>query len=203
MRKIVISEYPRVLVFYLLMAVTTLFSGCDAASRLSLPDDAEIKRRVSTVLEMPTYEYMYRDIVYIADQASFLGIRHRDTQLLFAIDVRLQAGIDLKKGFSVTPSRSGAIEVRLPAPEILLVDADESSIHQYFKREYGGEINRLDYYDEIDRSKEKIRTDATSRGVLVRAEENAASLIESVAGQAGFTEVSIIFEESPSGDKEQ
>jgi hypothetical protein len=185
-----------------LLTVTILlflaFGSCRISERKVLPSQDEIQRRVSAVLELPTYEYIYRDIVYIAEQASFLGIRHRDTQLLFAVDVRLQAGIDLRKGFSVRPITARPlsaprVEVRLPEPEVLLIDADESSIQQYFKREFGGEINRLDYYDEISRSKEKIREDAVERGVLEQARKNAVSLIESVLGHAGFEEIDIRF----------
>lgn len=183
------------LAFLLLVLV---LGSCRISERQTLPSKDEIQRRVSAVLELPTYEYIYRDIVYIAEQASFLGIRHRDTQLLFAVDVRLQAGIDLQKGFSVRPITvhplsAPGVEVRLPEPEVLLIDADESSIQQYFKREFGGEINRLDYYDEISRSKEKIREDAVERGVLDQARKNAVSLIESVLGQAGFEEIDIRF----------
>ena len=97
MRRNRIFGYKVVLFFCLSSAAAGLFSGCEAPSRTSLPGPDEIERRISAVLEMPTYEYVYRDIVYIADQASFLGIRHRDTQLLFAVDVQLQAGIDLQR----------------------------------------------------------------------------------------------------------
>jgi len=191
------KQKPFFLLAFSLLLILILGS-CGISERKTLPSQDEIQRRVSAVLELPTYEYIYRDIVYIAEQASFLGIRHRDTQLLFAVDVRLQAGIDLQKGFSIRPLSarpfsSPGVEVRIPEPEILLIDADESSIRQYFKREFGGEINRLDYYDEISRSKEKIREDAFERGVLDQARKNAVSLIESVLHQAGFNEIDIRF----------
>ena len=190
------------LVFLLITISLTglVLGGCGLQVKQSVPDHDEIQRRVSAVLELPTYEYIYRDIVYIADQASFLGIRHRDTQLLFSVDVRLQAGIDLQRGFSVHPRSSRIIEIHLPEPEILLIDADEATIHQYFKREFGGEINRLAYYDEISHSKEKIRNDALSRGVLDRAKENAISLIESALRQAGFSGIEIHFDRGDSGE---
>ncbi len=197
-RKTVQHKQKRSFLFAFLVLLVFVCGSCRISERKSVPSRDEIQRRVSAVLELPTYEYIYRDIVYIAEQASFLGIRHRDTQLLFAVDVRLQAGIDLQKGFSVRPLSGRPLSVRgveisLPEPDILLIDADESSIRQYFKREFGGEINRLDYYDEISRSKEKIREDALRRGVLDQARENAVSLIESVMRQAGFDEIEIRF----------
>jgi hypothetical protein len=67
--------------------------------------------------------------------------------------------------------------VLLPEPELLLVDADESSIREYFLKEFGKSIGRLDYYDEIERGKERVRKEAIGRGILVKAEQNARDAI--------------------------
>jgi len=191
-----------IILFFLCITLSLGLSvvSCSIKAPSILPDKERISRHISSILELPSYEYVYRDIVYIAEQASFLGIKHRDTQLLFAVDVRLQAGIDLRRGFSVETISAGQVNITLPSPEILLIDADESSIHQYFKREFGGEINRLDYYDEISRSKERIQADAVSRGVLVQAGENAASIITSSLKQAGISKVNIVFSNDTSRD---
>lgn len=174
-------------------------AGCGSASTPRLPSEEQIGRRINSVLELPTYEYVYRDVIYIADQASFLGIRHRDTQLLFAVDVRIQAGINLQRGISVKQDSSGDVDISLPAPEILMVDADESTIHQYFKKEFGGEINRLDYYDEIAAGKQRIIKDAVERGILDRAGQNAESLIHSVLASVAPGEIRVIFREIHDG----
>jgi len=182
---------------FLIAVLTIPLVSCTESTEKIQPSDGKITEHIRSVLELPTYEYIYRDIIYIADEASFLGIKHRDTQLLFSVDVRLQAGIDLNKNIFIDKLPSGKQRITLPAVEVLLIDADESTIHQYFKREYGGEINRLDYYDEIFRSKVKIREDAISRGVLKQAELNAHSLVRSVLAQAGMKEVEIRFRGSP------
>lgn len=193
------TPIPSLILSLLFSCMTICLAGCGSASTTRLPSEEQIGCRVSSVLELPTYEYVYRDVIYIADQASFLGIRHRDTQLLFAVDVRIQAGIDLQRGFSVQPDSSGNVNISLPAPEILIVDADESTIHQYFKKEFGGEINRLDYYDEIAAGKERIVKDALERGILDRAGQNAESLIHSVLTSVAPGEVRVVFRKIPDG----
>ena len=185
---------PDSLPFFLItLVLVILVSGCEPGKPLGIPSEEEIGRSISTILELPTYEYVYRDVIYIADQASFLGIRHRDTQLLFAVDVKIQAGINLQRGFSVEPVSQGGLHITLPAPEILIVDADEATIHQYFKKEFGGEINRLDYYDEISNSKERITEDALKRGILDRAGGNAETLVRSVLSSLVAGEVRVSF----------
>ncbi|MFW6209703.1 MAG: DUF4230 domain-containing protein [Spirochaetota bacterium] len=187
------------------MLVLVLSIGsCHFVDESSRRQSSTVERQIKAVLELPTYEYVYRDIIYIADQAEFLGFRHRDKQLLFAVDVHLQAGIDLKKGVTVKPAKSQpggnrGLSITLPAPQILMIDADETSITQYFKKEFGGEISRLEYYDEISRSKTKIRRDAVQRGVLIRARENAASVVRSLLQSQGIEPVVVQFRGSSEG----
>src|SRR6056297_710564 len=127
-------------VFFPVLFTVLSYSACHFVEQSSPLKPAKIERQIKAVLELPTYEYVYRDIIYIADQARFLGFRHRDKQLLFAVDVHLQAGIDLKRGFTVNSSDPHNLSISLPAPEILSIDADENTITQYFKKEFGGEI---------------------------------------------------------------
>lgn len=189
-------DSPSALFSALLLILFLLLGGCEYEEARIPLSDRQIERHIQAVLELPCYEYVYRDVVYIADQASFLGIRHRDTQLLFAVDVRLQAGIDLQKGLSLTKLGGSRVKIQLPQPEVLMVDADEASIHQYFKKEFGGEISRLDYYDEISLSKERITQDAINRGILDQARTNAASLVRNVLGAGGIQEVDIEFRQA-------
>lgn len=179
------------------LIISISLCACDFQADTSRRAPSDVERQIRSVLELPSYEYLYRDIIYIADQAQFLGFRHKDTQLLFAVDVRLQAGVDLQKGIQVTPLSAGGLSISLPAAEILLIDADENSITQYFKKEFGGQIERLAYYDEISLSKERIRADAIDRGVLTQAQSNAASVLRSLLQSQGFSPVEIEFRQSP------
>ena len=161
-----------------------LAAGCAAERQREIE---QISRQIRSILELPTFEHLYRDVVYVDRERSFLIFKTMDAEVLFAINVRIQAGIDLRDGFAVHRTRKEGLTVALPPAKILLADADEESIEQYFLKEIGGSISRLDYYDEINRKKEELIADAVDRGILERAEENArlliGSFLENVRGE--------------------
>ena len=166
---------------------------CLACSENEKPSTADLETPVREILELPTYEHIYRDIIYLDERKSFLMFKMVDKSVLFSIDVRVQAGIDFNDGVAISESGEDGILVKLPAAKVLLVDADESSIRQYFIKESGEGIERLEYYDEIDKSKKRIVEDAISRGLLERAEEIAKRLLENFFHLAGFTTVAFEF----------
>ena len=178
------------LLIAIVLAAFSIISTCTIEKR---PGIEELESQIQTILDLPTYEHIYRDIIYVDRERSFLIFKTMQARVLFSIDVRVQAGIDLSEGFKVIPDpafrREGGITVVLPAATILLVDADEGSIQQYFIKEVGGELARLDYYDEINRKKEDIISDAIERGILLNANQNAEKLIAGFLAQAGFKNV--------------
>src|SRR6056297_3182549 len=113
----------------MIVALLLAASGCPFQKR---PDIPQIETRIREICELPGYEHIYREIIYLDEQTSFLAIPVVDKRVLFSVDVRIQAGIDLNKGFSVEPVSRKVVRVYLPGAEILLADADEGSIHQYF-----------------------------------------------------------------------
>ncbi|MFP4302408.1 MAG: DUF4230 domain-containing protein [Spirochaetaceae bacterium] len=182
------GRVPSILVTLSLLAL----AGCTAQN--DSPAQLPLERRISSLLELHTVEYVYRDIVYFGEQESFLGIfRTRDQQLLFAVRLRVQAGVDLSKGVEVLrdPENPRMALVRIPSPEVLLVDAEEGSIEQFLVRERGGSIEWDQVSSEMESVKERVRADALEKGILQRAEKNAVELIEEVLGVAGFEEVSV------------
>ena len=164
-----------------------LFFGCGAERRRHTEG---LEQSIRSILELPAYEQIYRDVIYIDREKTFLLIRTMYARVLFSIDIRVQAGIDLSEGIEIVPGKNKrTITIRLPDPKILLVDADESTIHQYFIRESGGEIERMDYYDEIDRVKSEILNDSIEREILLKAEASAQRMIEGLLEAAGYEEV--------------
>jgi len=156
--------------------------------------EPQLERRVASLLELHTVEYRYRDIVYFGEQEYLLGIfRTRDQQILFAVDIRVEAGIDLSRGVEVLrdPSDSQLLLVRLPAPEVLMVDADEGSIEQFFVRERGGSIEWNQVSGEMESVKARVKEDAIATGILTRAEENARELVEELLKLTGFSRVEV------------
>jgi hypothetical protein len=171
----------------LLFVLLSLFS-CAPANRI---DIVEVEEQLRSLLQLHTYEYIYRDVVYFGEERRFLGIRTVDRAVLFAIDIQIRAGIDLDNGLTLSRDRSSRdrIYVQMPAAEVLAVDADESSIREYFIREHGGRIGLLELTGQLDEVKERSREDAIDRGILERAQENAQAIIRRFLQLAGYPEV--------------
>lgn len=170
--------------FFLLLA-----TGCTDAP--PPPPQEELERKVRTLLELPTYEQNYREVIYLGEQASFLSIPTRDLRLLFSLDISVEAGMDLRDSFRIVPRGWQQLTITLPEPRILSLDADEGSIQQYFIKEWGlgAGFGRLDLYDEINVAKERVRREAVERGILEKARENAETLLRQMFLMAGFESV--------------
>jgi len=181
----------------LLPIVTIALSFFNAACAPSRPAHViRMQEQIESLLELHTYEHMYRDLVYFGEEQSFLGIPTIDRAVLFSVDIRVRAGMDLAEGVVLTADR---IYVRLPAPEILTVDADESSIHEYFIRERGGSVGLLELSGQLEGAKARTAEEAVRRGILEQADANARHIVRGFLNLAGFGEV--IFA-TPSPDDE-
>ncbi|MBT3273030.1 MAG: DUF4230 domain-containing protein [Spirochaetales bacterium] len=169
----------------LLLIFLLILSAC-TENKSPSPEDLSVQIR--SILELPTFEHIYRDIVYIDKERMFLIFKTSQTEVLFAVDVRIQAGLDLREGFLIT-REDDTLTVYLPRAKILLADADEETIEQYFLKEIRSSISRLDYYDEINRKKLELIDDAVERGILEKAYENAKLLVSNFLKMAGYEEV--------------
>ncbi|MFP4562802.1 MAG: DUF4230 domain-containing protein [Spirochaetia bacterium] len=172
-------------------------SGCGLKSSESYTQ-REMETRIRDILALPTYEHVYRDVVYASQETLlFNRVPLREARTLFSVEIVVQAGLDLSRGFDLEFPEAGTAVISLPGSEILEIDADERTIRQYFSTERGGDIDRLAYYDEIDAKKSFLREDAVSRGILTRADENARALIRNLLEFAGFE--TVIFRMIPGG----
>jgi len=171
----------------LIIIFLTLVFSCTPGQNISKP---VIENQIRTILDLPTVEYVYREIIYVGQEARFFGIKHLDKRLLFSIDLIINAGIDLTKGIEIRNVIDGSIQIILPEPEILEIDADESTIYQFFVKEWGDKVSHLDYYDEIVKSKNNIKKDAIERGILIKAKNNAENIISKIFSVYGVTNIS-------------
>lgn len=189
--------------FLLALLVFSSLIGTTGCAPVSQAELVRLENRIESLLELSTYEHIYRDLVYFGEERSFLFVKTVDRAVLFSIDIRVRAGIDLARGVTVTPDRRDPdrIYVRLPRAEVLAVDADESSIEQYFIREQGGRIGLLDLTDQLDEAKIRVTEEAVERGILERADENARRLISGFLSMAGFTEVVFATDAEPRGEE--
>lgn len=178
--------------FSVLAVLLLAAAGCSGPEKQPVE---EVETRIREILSLPTYEHVYRDVVYVGEEAKFLGIPTKDKRTLFSIDVNVRAGIDFTEGIDVSVGSDGTAVVTMPPARILSIDADEGTIHQYFVKDLGGNLSRIQYYEEINRKKEFLEADAVERGILVKAEDNAKLLIRNFLELAGFEQVA--FDELP------
>ncbi|MFW6362778.1 MAG: DUF4230 domain-containing protein [Spirochaeta sp.] len=167
-------------------------------SRSDEPSLLRLNQQIREILQLHTAEHIYRDIVYIGEQDSFLGFSTRDQHLLFSIRLSVQAGIDVQaEEFNVyRQPRDSRLYITLPPARIFNVDADEHSIHEYFSGGRGNAITMLSYFDEIAAVKSAAAEDARQRGILQQAEINAKTVIGNLLRSAGIHE--IVFEDTRS-----
>lgn len=170
----------------ILVVIIFIAAGCSGPGKQPIE---EVETRIREILSLPTYEHIYRDVVYVGEEARFLGIKTKDKRTLFSIDVNVRAGIDFTEGIDVSVSSDGSAAVTLPPAKILSIDADETTIHQYFVQDFGGNLSRIQYYEEINRKKEFLASDSIERGILIKAEDNAKLIIRNFLTLAGFEKV--------------
>lgn len=173
-----------------LLLALVLVVGCSPMDEAHL---SRIERRIRRLLEIHTFEHIYREVVYFGEERSLLFFRTMDRRVLFSINIRVRAGVDLRDGFELRrdPLQPGRVFVRLPRARVLLVDADERSIEQYFVREQGGEIRWLELADHLETVKESVSRDAIDRGILLRADQNAERVIRNMLEVSGFPNAQI------------
>ncbi len=177
------------LLFPLFAAIISLLA---AACSEEQPHSVErLEASVRSISSVPACEQIYRDIVYIGEEQNLLFFKTVDKQLLFSIDIIVQAGIENTDLIEIEYNGNSdngrpSVVINLPDPVILDVDADESSIKQFFIKEYGKDITRLEYYDEINRKKEEIVEDAVKNGIIERADANIRNLISNMMSLAGI-----------------
>ena len=183
------QKNSRKLLFPLLAAVISLLAA--ACSEEQPPSVERLEASIRSISSVPACEQIYRDIVYIGEEQKLLFFKTVDKQLLFSIDIIVQAGIENTDLIEIqytghSENDRPSVVISLPDPVILDVDADESSIKQFFIKEYGKDITRLEYYDEINRKKEEIKADAVENGILERADFNIRNLIRNMMNLAGI-----------------
>jgi len=179
--------YPLILLF----AALVISCGYTKPEKVPPPSPEALEQKVVTILELPTFEQNYREVIYLGDKKAILNVPTRDFRVLFSLDIQLEAGIDLSKPWEIKTDGWEELIITLPEPQILSIDADESTIHQYFIKEWGwGEsFGRMDLYEEINHAKTRVKDEAIKRGVLDNARNNAETLVRQLFLMTGFDTV--------------
>lgn len=167
-----------------------LVAGC----RRQTIDTSQIATQLRNLLQLSTAEYIYRQIGYLGEEKSFLFFKTMDKRLLYSVNIHVLAGVDLRDelGISVEPKDPRRVTVTLPSARVLQVDADESTLHQYFARSFGGTVSWLEYGDQIAALESATKKDAIERGILDRADANARRIVGAFLTSAGFSSVDFV-----------
>ena len=180
----------RVIGVVLVFGVIAMLGACEYRSERR---STHLRHRLETLFELHTAETVHRDIVYIDERREVLLWRLLDTRVLFSVDYRVRAGLNLAEGVQVrrVPWRRAELQVTLPPAKVLSVEIDESSIQQHLLRRRGRRLGWLEIAAELERVKDRVADDAERYGLLQRAEANAAELARSVLTGAGFEQAEI------------
>ncbi|MEM5947320.1 DUF4230 domain-containing protein [Spirochaetia bacterium 38H-sp] len=174
----------------LVLSVMIMASLTGCIPRLA-PEQIEYMLKRTAVLE--TYSYTYRDMVYITDPNLLARIFNTDTPLLFSINYKVKAGIDMQ---DIRAERTGinllAIKLIIPSARITTLDAEETSIDQYFGRRNAYNLNEI--IEKIGSNKAKIEQAAISDGILKKAENNAIEILSDWLRKQGYRDIIVIIQ---------
>lgn len=140
--------------------------------------------RIKNLEELVTARHIYRNVIYTETKENFIV----DKRALFAINYIVTAGVDFSHGVDLNVRNSSVI-VSYPYPQILSIDADESSIDQYFTLERFGKIRQSDYLNILYDEKIRIEEEALDGGILERADKNLQRLITTMLKEGGIEDV--------------
>lgn len=138
-----------------------------------------ILNKIEQLQQLVTAKQIYREIIYSKETKDFLWIPLVNKEFLFALDYTITAGIDISKGYNITDENEYKI-ITLPRAEIISIDADDTSIHEYFAKQRFSKLNRDDYFELIEESKQTIISGESIEELLRESEENARLLLENI-----------------------
>lgn len=140
--------------------------------------------RIRKLEELVTVRQIYRNVIYTEIKENLIV----DKRSLFSINYIVTAGVDFSEGINIDAEKT-YIKVTYPYPSILSVDADESSIDEYFSLQRFSKLRQSDYLNILYDEKERIGKDALHGGILERADKNLQSLIRGILKEGGIHEV--------------
>jgi len=170
--------------FYLIFSVPVVLLVFLLSLELRDKKIEEAANKIRRLEELVTARQIYRNVIYTEVKESLIV----DKRSLFTINYIVTAGVDLSSGFTLKAD-GNRIVVTYPYPKILSIDADESSIDEYFALERFGKIRQSDYLDKVYDERERIRTEALGSELLERADRNLQNLISRVLHDRGIENI--------------
>jgi len=162
-----------------------------------IPDPVTIIHEVRSLARLETIQYNVEKVITAETGQGALGFLLGD-RLLFVAHGMVIAGVDLEK---IQPEdltlQSGALKVRLPAPEIFVATLDNEKSYVY-DRDTGILTQGDPNLEKTARqaAEKQILQAALDDGILDTARQNAENFLERLLRDLGYPEV--IFVESES-----
>lgn len=142
-----------------------------------------VERSISNKLEdiniLTTGENIYKEVIYSRTTEDIFWIPVKNKEFLLSINYRIITGIDLSRGYNIVHNGS-YIEVTIPKPEIIQIDADDLSIKEYFTKERFSDIKRDDYFSIINETKKELKESEEISDLLLESRDNAELIIKSL-----------------------
>jgi len=170
--------------FYLIFSVPVVLLVFLLSLELRDKKIEEAANKIRRLEELVTARQIYRNVIYTEVKESLIV----DKRSLFTINYIVTAGVDLSSGFTLKAD-GNRIVVTYPYPKILSIDADESSIDEYFALERFGKIRQSDYLNKVYDERERIRSEALGSELLERADRNLQNLISGILHDRGIEEI--------------
>ncbi|MBN2616684.1 MAG: DUF4230 domain-containing protein [Spirochaetales bacterium] len=138
-----------------------------------------ITNKILRLEELVTAKQIYKEILYSKESQDILWIPVKNREFLISINYIVTAGIDISKGFNIE-KKDDVYILTIPKGEIFSIDADDSSIYEYFVKERFSQLKRDDYFKLIIKSKEDILNGDKIPELLQNCEYNAGRLLTSL-----------------------
>lgn len=151
--------------------------------KTSPPSVSVMENKIKDLREIATVRQTYRNVIYSKNRSGLLT-----SEILFAIDYNIIAGIDLSEGVTLDANDEGLVEVTLPPAKIFSIDADEKSIEELMTKGLRA-VKQSDYMEHIVSQKTELAKSSIDSGILIRARANAEDLLEKLFRMAGYSEV--------------
>lgn len=148
-------------------------------------EQKQILNKIEQLQQLVTAKQIYREVIYSKESKDFLWIPLANKEFLFALDYTLTAGIDISKGYK-TEKKDEYFIITLPKAQIFSIDADDTTIKEYFVKQRFTKLNRDDYFKLIKESKESILLGDSVKILLEESEINARILLQSLLQITGI-----------------
>ncbi|NNM66835.1 MAG: DUF4230 domain-containing protein [Spirochaetales bacterium] len=163
-----------------------IFVSCSPAPPVQTADG------LRRILQLATAEMLCHEVVYRHDESRWFFLTYGVRETLFSIDLKVQAGFDLSGGWRLVPDpEHQTLRVFLPPPRVLLIDAVDTSIREYFSA--GEPLGYLRLRALLKDRTRELEKKAVEQGILDQAQAKAQIFVEGFFKNLGWSRVQVEF----------